>query len=42
MNESMMVEDIPEGFVMEKAPRTTIAVDLNGTLYLVQVSCTLD
>ncbi len=37
VNESMQKEDLPEGFVTEKAPRTAVAMALNGTLYLVEV-----
>ena len=37
MNESMKIEDLPESFVSEKAPRTVIALDTNGTLSLIQV-----
>ena len=37
VNESMKIEDLPESFVTEKAPRTVIALDSNGTLSLIQV-----
>ena len=38
VNESMKIEDLPESFVSEKAPRTVIALDTNGTLSLIQVT----
>lgn len=34
----MEIEDLPELFVNEKAPRTVIALDTNGTLFLIQVT----
>lgn len=37
VNESAKTEALPERFVNEKAPRTTIAIAVNGTLFLVQV-----
>ena len=38
VNTSMEIEDLPELFVSEKAPRTVIALDTNGTLFLIQVT----
>ena len=38
VNESMKIEDLPESFVSEKAPRTVVALDTNGTLSLIQVT----
>ena len=42
MNESMKIEDLPEPFVSEKAPRTVVALDTNGTLFLIQVTHSTD
>ena len=37
INTSMAMEDLPEKFVKEKAPRTAIVIHENGTLSLMQV-----
>ena len=38
MNVSVKIEGLPESFVSEKAPRTAIALDTNGTLSLIEVT----